>query len=289
MAAAPKVPDKTPQYDPTDPGDVQEILSAGLARRLPPPKPTPVSNVPYKNPANPEMQAAVDAIGKAKAYEDTAPSIPAAGTMALSGGDVAASEKGDLEKKGHAKPSETPTPPPAQIEKPTAVATPTKSVGPVVGTAAAPGVKDIVQQIMTEGTPPAKSNEKVPTWQDYLKEAGGKFGDFLQRWGYSLAGAPGAETQGDIKRRQEFELKKQQTAEQVANQYQVQRMQLQNQMNIANLPIEKKAELENQMKILDAQFQQQLKLLPLEIQKNMAMRQWLPGADPSAHVLDQGK
>jgi len=248
-------------------------------------KPTP----PYI-PATPEMQAAADAIGKAKAYEDMPPTIPAAGAMALSGSDIAATEKGDLEKTGHAKPGvDTSAPSAAPAEKPAAVATPTKSVSPVVG-AAAPGVKDIVQQILTEGTPPTqKPGEKPPTWQDYLKEASGKFGDFLQRWGMGLQGAPTGQTQGDIKRAQAFELQRQQGAEQVANQYQMQRMQLQNQMNMANLPIEKKAELGNQMKVLDAQFQQQLKLLPLEIQKNMAMRQWLPGADPAAHILDQGK
>lgn len=256
-------------------------------------KPTP----PYI-PATPEMQAAADAIGKAKAYEDKPPTVREAGTMALSGGDVGASDKEELEKIGHAKPGvDTSAPPPVSAEKPAAVPTATKSVGPVVGAKAAPGVKDIVQQILTEGTPPTqKPGEKPPTWQDYLKEASGKFGDFLQRWGNSLAGAPGAATQGDIARAQAFELQKQKVGAQVQarqmaleNQYQTQRMNLQNQMNMANLPIEKKAELQNQMQLLDAQYQQQLKLIPIEIQKNMAMRQWLPGADPAAHILDQGK
>lgn len=161
----------------------------------------------------------------------------------------------------------------------------------------APTTKEMIAKVLSTGPGGVNTTPKEAfNFADLLKGAGGKLGDFLQRWGMGLQGAPTGMTQGDIQRAQQFELQKQQIQAQVAakqmaleNTYTQQRMQLQNQMNLANLPIEKKAELQNQMALLDAQYQQQLKLIPLEIQRQFAMRQWLPGADPMTHVLDQGK
>ena len=168
---------------------------------------------------------------------------------------------------------------------------------PVIGQQT-PTTKAMLAKVLSGASGPmtAEASGGGFNFADLLKGAGGKLGDFLQRWGMGLQGAPTGQTQGDIQRAQEFELQKQQVqaatmAKQTAleNAYAQQRMQLQNQMNVANIPIEMKAQLGNRLAELEAQYQNELKLIPVQIQREFAMRQFLPGADPAAHILDQGK
>jgi hypothetical protein len=239
-----------------------------------------------------------------------------AGTLALSGSDVAVAPTsleesppafdpttahltGDL---GLQNKDIAPTVAPATGDT-TKTPTPVKSVGPVVAKAA-PTTKEMIASLLKHTGPegelvtpagvPAKAASDF-NFADLLKGAGGKLGDFLQRWGMGLQGAPTGQTQGDIQRAQEFEIKKQQAAAQVQvgqmaleNKYQMERMNLQNQMNLANLPVEKKAELANSMAVLDAQFQNEMKMLPAKIRQEYAIRGMAAGADPGAHFVGGG-
>jgi hypothetical protein len=254
----------------------------------------------------PEMQAAIDqaAATKRPPYVDTPPSAAEAGIMGQAGSDIGGVTYDMLEKTGHVKPSDLPsseTGAPTQGMKatpPTPVATPTKSIGPVVGAAApsvaaAPAVKDIVSNIVADH---AKTSPPGESWQDFLKGAVGKVGEFLQRWGLNEQGAPGVQTHGEVKQAQQFELEKagkqaqiQQNAMAMENQYQTARMQLQQQMNQANMTAQGKIEIQNRLTEMEQAHKNQLSILPLELQQQFAMRQWQPGADPSAHILDQGK
>ena len=244
----------------------------------------------------------------------SAPLSPAnAGILALSGSDTpvpVGTPVDPLEKSGNASPTisvadNNPILPPSG---PSQIA----SVGPVIGKQAVskgdipagaydstavggvdyrPSTKEMIAKIMS-GASPTESSDAGSNFGDLLKGAGSKLGDFLQRWGMGLQGAPTGATQGDIQRSQAFELQKAQVqaevqARQMAmeNQYQTQRMQLQNQMNIANIPIEKKADLQNQIQLLDAQYKNEVRLMPQRIQQERAMRGMAPGADPGAHFV----
>jgi hypothetical protein len=140
-------------------------------------------------------------------------------------------------------------------------------------------MKTMIANVLSKaGTPTADAKAGSSfNFADLLKGAGGKLGDFLQRWGMGLQGAPTGLTQGDIQRAQAFELQKTQVQSEVAarqmaldNQYQTARMQLQNQMNLANLPIEAKQQLQNQLAVLDANYQNDVKILPLKVQQEIA-------------------
>jgi hypothetical protein len=112
---------------------------------------------------------------------------------------------------------------------------------------------------------------------DLLKGAGGKLGDFLQRWGLGLQGLGAAPTKADIQQAQQFELQKQQSANTLAqrnmmldNQYQQQRMGIQQQYNKANLTQQEAAERDNRLAEIDANYQNDKKLLPQKVEAELA-------------------
>lgn len=237
-----------------------------------------LENMPDRRGSNPQIDLNATPWGAKNLTPD------AAGTLGLSGSDAGVSLPG--------------------IDKaivPATIPTPTKSVGPVIAKSA-PTTKEMIASVLKhtgpEGelsVPASKKEMKDFNFADLVKGAGGKLGDFLQRWGMGLQGSPTGQTQGDIQRAQEFEIKKQQAAAQVQaaqaaleNKYQMERMNLQNQMNLANLPVEKKAELANSMAVLDAQFQNEMKLLPAKIAQERAVRGMAAGADPGAHFVGGG-
>ena len=265
-------------------------------------------------PVNPEMQAAIDQNAKNLANPSPAPILNAtqAGTLGLGGGTHVVPTDAEIAA------ATTPVDPTVRgyqdtglkahdIQPPLVVPPDGSGIDPIVTTANAGGAPVVGKQAPTTKAMLAKvlsgnSGPGQPTaetgfnFADLLKGAGGKLGDFLQRWGMGLQGAPTGQTQGDIQRAQEFELQKQQvqaqvTAKQMAleNSYTQQRMNLQNQMNLANIPIEKKAELQNQIAVLDAQYQNELKMIEPRFLAEMRLRQFLPQADPNLNILDQGK
>jgi|GEM_PF-1989279 len=254
----------------------------------------------------PEMQAAIDqaAATKRPPYVDTPPSAAEAGIMGQAGSDIGGVTYDMLEKTGHVKPSDLPsseTGAPTQGMKatpPTPVATPTKSVGPVVGAAApsvaaAPAVKDIVSNIVADH---AKTSPPGESWQDFLKGAVGKVGEFLQRWGLNEQGAPGVQTHGEVKQAQQFELEKagkqaqiQQNAMAMENQYQTARMQLQQQMNQANMTAQGKIDLQNRISALDKEHQNRLAEFGPEFEQARRIAGLSPGAQPGTFWSSGGK
>jgi hypothetical protein len=204
-----------------------------------------------------------------------------------------------------------------------------QSVGPMVAKDGPPTIKEMIANILTHtgpegevgsmsntmpvsGSPVSEADKGFDPranynklegvdWAKMLKGAGGKLGDFLQRWGMGLQGAPTGQTQGDIQRAQAFELQKAQeqakiqAAQQAAqaqiqaqqsameNKYQIQRMNLQNQMNVANIPIEAKADLAKQIAVLEAQYKNDVDLMNKQYGITMATRSLDPNADPGIH------
>ena len=216
-----------------------------------------------------------------------------AGTLGLSSSDVAVTTPG-LETTGHAKPGSTDTPAVASPAKSVPMAT--KSVGPAVAKAA-PSVKDIVTKIISgESGPTGKGEQTVEGEGDFWKNAAGKLGDFLQRWGMGLQGAPTGATQGDIQRQQAFELQKQQAQAQILvkqqaleNQYQTQRMQLQQQMNQANMTAQGKIDLQNRITALDEEYKQRIAMFGPEYEARLRALGLTNEAIPANQILSQGK
>jgi len=286
----------------------QAAKATGQAAIQKPPAPAP-------QPA-PEMQAAVDQAKENIAKGAPAPTMNAtqAGIMGLpaqvpevvpTDAEIAAATTpvDPATSRGYAEPglSLKDVQPPLAVPPDSSVAaTPSKpsTYLPVIGQQATttPSTKQMIAKVLSGKSGPSGpvTSQNAFNFADLLKGASGKLGDFLQRWGMGLQGAPEGKTQGDIQRQQAFELQKQQiqaevTARQMAldNKYQTDRMQLQNQMNMANLPVEMKAQLQNRLAELDAQYQQELKLMPLRIQQEYAIRGMSPGADPGAHFVGQ--
>ena len=265
-------------------------------------------------PVNPEMQAAIDQNAKNLANPSPAPILNAtqAGTLGLGGTEHVVPTDAEVAA------ATTPVDPTVRgyqdtglkahdIQPPLVVPPDGSGIDPIVTTANAGGAPVVGKQAPTTKAMLAKvlsgnSGPGQPTaetgfnFADLLKGAGPKLGDALQRWGMGLMGAPTGETQGDIQRRQQFELNKQLAAAQVQaqaqaaeNEYAKQRMELQNQMNMANLPIEKKAELDNQIKLLDASIVKQ------RIEYEQQYRMWSLGrtvndqADPNVFWKSGGK
>ena len=266
------VPDKPAEK----PAPKAPTVSAAHPSTPPAAKPAAPAQMP---PIQPEMQAAIDEIKKQAPYADTPPSPDEAGILGQSGSDV-----GGVHPAAAAPPASSPKPAPTPVPSKAAAAAPPavkEILDHILHTGPEGEVAPITDKDIQEGKP------KGETWQDYLKGAMGKVGEFLQRWGLNEQGAPGVQTKGEIQQAQQFELAKAEKQAQVQaqmmnmeNQYQTQRMQLQNQMNLAALPIEKKIDLQNQMAVLDAEYQQKLKLLPLEIQQQMLMHGLTPDAKP---------
>lgn len=257
-------------------------------------------------PVTPEMQAAVDETAKNLATPKPAQTMNAAsaGTIGLpaqvpevqptEGEIFTATQEQDpaTTRGGIPAPSNKDIQPPLVVPPDGSVAAgaPKKpsTYLPVIGQKAAPTTKDMIANVISTGAGGVNTTPKEGfNFADLLKGASGKLGDFLQRWGMGLQGAPTGMTRGDIKQAQAFELQRQQVQAQVVarqqaldNQYQVQRMQIQNQLNLAALPIEKKVELQNQIAVLDAQYQNEVRLLPIRIRQELAIRGLQPGADP---------
>jgi hypothetical protein len=247
-------------------------------------------------PVQPEMQAAIDAIGKSTPYYDHPPTPEEAGLMGQSGSDVGGVAPEELEKTGHVVPTSPSDLPSEPSESPTSkpVPIPPKiQPSPAVVGKQAPTTKEMLATILNSGGPPPDV-KKGANIGEMLAGLGDKAGDFLQRWGMGLQGAPEGKTQGDIKRAQAFELAKQKAlaevqAKQAAveQEYFLSRMNIQNQLNIANLPIEKKAELQNTLAAIEAQHQARIAEFGPEYEQRLRLAGMAPGANAGTHFVGQ--
>jgi len=208
-----------------------------------------------------------------------------AATMGLSGSDVPvpvdSAQENTLEKSGHVKPSPDATPevsPNATAPEPKPM-----EVSDVPPVAKQVTTKDMIAKLMEPrhastsdaytGKNSSEAAKSGMNFGDFLTAAGGKLGDFLQRWGLGLQGKGEAPTRADIQQAQQFELQKAAVQNELLqrnmlldNQYQQQRMGIQQGYQKANLTQEEKAALDRQIAALDQQYQNEKALLPAKIE-----------------------
>ena len=214
------------------------------------------------------------------------PSTPApdltpnqAATMGLSASDVPVPVGNTLETSGHAKPSSGTT----AEASPNATAPEPKpmEISDVPPVAKQVTTKDMIAKLMEPRhastsdayTGRSEAAKSGMNFGDFLTAAGGKLGDFLQRWGLGLQGKGEAPTRADIQQAQQFELQKAAVQNELLqrnmlldNQYQQQRMGIQQGYQKANLTQEEKAALDRQIAALDQQYQNEKALLPAKIE-----------------------
>jgi hypothetical protein len=256
-------------------------------------KPSPIPSPDL----SPEEAAAIG-LDKGQTPVTPYPATPApvvtpsvAETLGQSGSDTPVPVGETIEKTGHVKP-EVETPPdttPTPTVEP--VPTKTQSVGPIV--ASNPTVRDMVKSVLQKpggaetmgamltsqpdkDTPKENKSENID-WLGMLKKVVNGGGDFLQRWGLGLQGAPTGQTQGDIQRAQQFEIQKAKTQNELLqrnmlldNDYQTKRQAIMQTYNVANLTQQAAAERDNRLTELEATYQNEKKLLPQKIAAEMA-------------------
>ena len=185
----------------------------------------------------------------------------------------------------------------AETAKPSSPAPETPKAAPEKPPAATPQFTEMVRHLLTEPV----SYKEQPAAQgstfnfgDFLKGAGGKLGDFLQRWGMGLQGAPEGKTQGDIQREQAFELDKQKKAAELNQRQQVLDQQFQSQRdaimqeyNVSNLTQQGIIERNNRLAELSATYANELKMIGPKYEAELRLRSLDPKAAPGTDFVSQ--